>query len=334
VNPSRAALAALLLSAPLQAAELQGMDADMSALKQRAKASVAAQVAAAQNAAPPAPLIVSGVDMSEFLRRLEDMTLDTTVLRGLLGKIGVSFRPPTATANAQYGQIMNHLYLPDTLKAKNGNSIRYDLTSNEISTVIHELTHASADQLAASDAPGGSAGSEHYKALQQLSHQVRDGRLLARYPNTKADELAGYYMGCAVADVADAITFLKVYNTGIARPADAAEAERLGTRLLAFEEKTRGAASAPPQSWIDIDRCMLGQCSVGDSAQFEGSPIGVEPDSAIKGMLFQGALGLKPPLSLRDLLKRLNDPARRSAGVDALRREVYEARLKAAARGR
>lgn len=56
MNPSRALLAAL------RAAETDSL--------------AASQAAAAQAAPPPAPVIVSGVDMSEFLRRLEDMTLE------------------------------------------------------------------------------------------------------------------------------------------------------------------------------------------------------------------------------------------------------------------
>ena len=333
MNPSRALLAAVLLfPAALQASETDSLDAQFSALKQRAKASVAASQATAAQAPPqPAPVIVSGIDMSEFLRRLEDMTLDTTVLRGLLGQIGASFRPPTGTANAQYGQVLNHLYLPDTLKAPGRNALRYDLRSNEIATVIHELTHASADHLASSDAADGSAGAEHYKALRIISAQVRDGRLLARYPNTKADELAGYYLGCAVADLADTITFLKAYNLGMAKPADREEAERLGGRMLNFDEKTGGQTQPAPTSWSQTLRRQLGDCSVGGEAQFEGNPIGVEPDFGAKGLLFQGALGLKPPLSARDLVKRLNDPARASAGLAALRRELYEARLQNAA---
>ena len=118
VNPSHVLLAALLLlPAALRAAEADSLDAQFSALKQKAKASVAAsQAVAAQAAPPPAPVIVSGVDMSEFLRRLEDMTLDTTVLRGLLGQISVSFRDPSSSENAKYGQIVNNMYLPTSMK--------------------------------------------------------------------------------------------------------------------------------------------------------------------------------------------------------------------------
>lgn len=322
------ALAVLLLPAALQAADIDS-SLDFRAMKQASAAVAAPQGAPVEDRRPP--VVVSGVDMTDFLRRLEDMTLDTAALRGLLGRIGVSFRPPTGTANAQYGQILNHLYLPETLKAPGRNALRYNLTSSEIATVIHELTHAAADHLASSDAADGSPGAEHYKALRIISAQVRDGRLLARYPNTKADELAGYYMGCAAADVADTITFLKVYNIAMAKPADRAEAERLGGRLLNFDEKTAGPSQAPPEPWSDILRRPLGQCSVADNAQFEGSTIGVEPDFGAKGLLFQGALGLKPPLSARDLVKRLNDPSRASAGLEALRGEIREARLKSAA---
>jgi len=292
----------------------------------RASAKVADPQAAAVDTRPT--VLSGGVDMTDFLRRLEDMTLDTTVLRGLLGHIDVSFRPPTGSANAQYGQIMNQLYLPDTLKAAGRNAVRYDLSSNELNTVIHELTHAAADHLASGNEPFGSAGGDHHRALGMISTQVRGGSLLARYPNTKADELAGYYMGCAIADVADTITFLRVYNNVLAKPADRAEAERLGGRVLGFDEKTGGPSRPVPESWTSILHRPLGHCTVGDSAQFEGSTIGVEPDFATKGLLFQSALGLKPPLSERELVKRLNDPARASAGINELRREVYEARLK------
>ncbi len=322
MNPSRAALAALLLSAPLQAAEFQ----DMSALKERAKASAAAQAAAAgQNAAPP--VIVSGVDMSEFLRRLEDMTLDTTVLRGLLGQISISFREPTSKANAQYGQIVNNMYLPTSLKHKERNAVRYDLEPGEIGTIIHELTHASADKLASSDAPAGSAGGEHYKALRMISAQVRDGSWVARYPNTKADELAGYYMGCAIQDVEQQRRILIMHSEN-SPVADQAEADRLGGTVFTFDQKGNApnAQDAHPTFKARMNG-MLGDCSVAGDAKFNDSVIGVEPDHNAKAVLFQNTLGLNPPLSVRDLVKRLNDPARNGPGMQEMRQKIYKGRL-------
>lgn len=329
MNPSHALLAALLLfPAGLKAAEADSLDAQFSALKQKAKASAAAsQAAAAQAAPPPAPVIVSGVDMSEFLRRLEDMTLDTTVLRGLLGQISVSFRDPNSPADAQYGQIVNNMYLPASMKANGKNAIRYDLQSSEINTLIHELTHAAADKLASSDAPGGSAGAEHYKALRMLSEQVRDGWLLARYPNTKADELGGYYMGCAIQAVEDARRNLVMHSAN-SPVADQAEADRLGGTVFTYDEKGNHPRAQPAhQIMRDQMNGMLGDCSVGSTARFEGKEIGVEPSHLAKSVLFQNALGLKPPLSIRDLVKRLNDPARNAPGMQAMRAEVYKGRL-------
>lgn len=329
MNPSRALLAALLLfPAALRAAETDSLDAQFSALKQRAKASAAAsQAAAAQAAPPPAPVIVSGVDMSEFLRRLEDMTLDTKVLRGLLAQISVSFRDPTSKANAEYGWIVDNMYLPTSLKHKDRNAVRYDLQPGEIGTIIHELTHASADKLATSDAAAGSPGGEHYKALRMLSQQLRDGKLWAHYPNTKADELAGYYMGCAIQDVEQQKNILVMHSEN-SPVADQAEADRLGGAVFTFDQKG-GSPNAQPAhpSFQARMNGMLGDCSVAQDAKFNDSPIGVEPDHNAKAVLFQNALGLNPPLSIRDLVKRLNDPARQSPGIQEMRQKIYKGRL-------
>lgn len=329
MNPSRGLLAALLLfPAALWAAEADSLDAQFSALKQKAKASAAAsQAAAAQAAPPPAPVMVSGVDMSEFLRRLEDMTLDTTVLRGLLGMISVSFRDPSSAANAQYRQIANHMYLPTSMKDKGRNAIRYDLQSDEINTLIHELTHAAADMLASSGAPDGSAGAEHDKALRMLSEQVRNGRLWADHPRTKADELAGYYMGCAIQGVEDARRNLVMHSAN-SPVADRAEADRLGGTVFTYDEKGNHPRAQPAhQIQRDQMNGMLGDCSVLNVAQYNNNDIGVEPSHLAKSVLFQNALGLKPPLSIRDLVKRLNDPSRNGPGMQAMRAEVYKGRL-------
>lgn len=286
---------------------------------------------AAPEASPPA--MSGSVDMSRFLERLEDLTLDTRELRALLGRIGVSFRPPTASANAQYSLTFNHLYLPDAFKAQGREAVRYDLASNELSTVIHELTHASADILASGSAAGGTPGREHHDALGMLTTQVRGGAAWAYYPASKADELAGYYMGCAIGDVADAANILRIYNVSLggAKAPDEGEAARLGATLLLLDQTPRGARPAPvPEAWTAMQRRGLGHCDVGDSAQFEGRPIGVEPDFGVKGMLYQNVLGLKPPLSLKELADRLNDPSRRSPRLDAMRDEIRAARLKSA----
>ena len=72
---------------------------------------------------------------------------------------------------------------------------------------------------------------------------------------------------------------------------------------------------------------MLGECNVADDAKFNDNPIGVEPDHNAKAVLFQNALGLNPPLSIRDLVKRLNDPARNGPGMQEMRQKVYNGRL-------
>lgn len=307
---------------------------DIQAMKLKASESGAC----VQGAALQQQRVVAGsVDMTDFLARLEDLTLDTKALRGLLGRIGASFRPPTKTANAQYKS--GHLYLPDTFRDTKTGGLRYDLESNEISTVIHELTHASADLLASGSAPAGSPGREHQEALSMLVTQLRDNAAFARYvryPGYRANELAAYYMGGAVADVADAAKFLAIYNSGLGQAgtlaSDESQARKLGGNLLLFDQKPAGAPAGKeaPQVWKDMQRRMLGQADVGDVAQLDGSPIGVEPAFEVKGRLYQNVLGLRPPGSVKELADRLNDPQRRSPRLDALRQEILEARLKSA----
>lgn len=282
------------------------------------------------------PARAAAVDMSNLVLRLEDMTMDTTQLRALLARVSVSFRPPTASANAQYSGMSDHLYLPDTLQEPGRAAIRYDLDSAQLSTVIHELTHASADLLT-SDAPG-TPGGEHARALALLASRIRDGAVLARYPRYKADEVAGYYMGCAIGDVADTYKFLEIYNTGLAgaMTPDPEQARRMGGTVLLFSQRPSGSEGMqpPPATWVDSERRLLGACDVAGSAMLEGSLIGVEPDAGVKGLLFQNALGLKPPLSVRDLVKRLNDPAYASPGIVRLRAAIAAARLKRAGAAR
>jgi len=323
----------IVLAAAAFCSDFAAPTVDIQAMKRKA----AESGAAVQGAAVQRPRVMSGsVDMTDFLTLLEDMTLDTTVLRGLLGQISVSFRPPTNEANAEYGWILNHLYLPDSLRDPKTGGVRYNLNSSEISTVIHELTHAAEDLLASGSAPAGSPAYEHHQALAMLASQVRDGAWAAHKPRTKANELASYYMGRAVADVADALDALRIYNArlggGGTLVSDEEQARRLGGHILLFDQKPVGARPGgdAPQTWKDMQHRMLGHADVINAAQLGGRDIGVEPAAEIKGRLFQNALGLKPPLSVRELVDRLNDPQRRSPGIDALRQEALEARLKSA----
>lgn len=326
---ARLLLAVLLLPGASAAFDSTVPQIDIQAMKREARSGDSVAGSAVETVRPR--VLSGGIDMTGFLTRLEDMTLDTTVVRQVLGYVDVEFRAPTATANAEYGYYTNTLYVPDTFQLKGANAIRFDLTSDQIKTMIHELTHAAADHLATASAEAGTPAYEHYNALRQLHNQVRDGSAWAFFPNMKSDELSGYFMGCAIAKIAEVMVQLETYNRSGAgaEMTGPAEAERLAGALLVPGD--RPPFTAADVFVIEDAKRRFGLCDVGTDAQFATKPIDVEPQTYIKHIMYNNVLGLKPPQDWKELVARLNQT--KGPYITAVRAQVKDARLRSAKQG-
>ncbi|MBI5210437.1 MAG: hypothetical protein HY927_10745 [Elusimicrobia bacterium] len=136
----------------------------------------------AQKDAEPAPVMSGDADMAPFFKRLEDIGLDTKELRDLTAKIEVYFSDPGSDAAAQYGYILNNIYLPpEEYKAKDGSKVRYDLDSVQIDTLIHEYTHAAQDLTASEAAPDGTPARAHGDAVAYVYDSLRKGNIVVLY---------------------------------------------------------------------------------------------------------------------------------------------------------
>jgi hypothetical protein len=319
-------LAIAFLAAPARAADtLEGID--FKELRARA-ASVAAPTASAPEAPAPqaaAPVPAGSVDMSPFLRRLEDSGLKSDGVRALLSRITVVFGEPSASANAQWKFLRKILVIPVSFKEPHGSAIRYDLAPNEISTVIHEMTHAENGVIASQAAPRGSVAFEHYDALYSIWGDLRSTAYFYRYGGFKADEVSGYFMGAAVSEVFEAITEIATFNTARPAPTGADTGPQGDALVLPSPESARDAWE---KSLAEKARRPFGAVSVSETAMFEGSLVGWEERSTTKTQMYRNLLGLNPPKDRAELLKRLN--ASDSEWIRALRRKTLENRRRAA----
>jgi len=319
---------ALLLLAACLAGPTHAADSfeaiDMTQLRERAKAQRAA--VQAPPAAAPAQVYESGsADMGPFLQRLEDLGFRTGVIRVLLGKISVSFGAPSSSANAEWKFIRGVLVLPDALKQPGSSSIRYDLAPNEISTVIHEMTHAAKSVLASETAPRGSPNFEHYDAVHAVWGDLRSSAFFYRYGWFKADEVSGYFMGAAMSEVFDAVGDIVLYNT--TRPAPAgAELDTLGSTLI--WPSAEDAKDPYAKGLADKFKHPFGANDVSDTAMFEGALIGWEERPMTKTQMYKNILGLSPPKDRAELLKRLN--ASDSEWIRDVKRRTLETRRRLA----
>jgi hypothetical protein len=264
-----------------------------------------------------------GADLGPFLKRLEDNGLYTGTLRLLLSKISVKFRPPSASANAEWGYLSNTLYLPDTFKGPGG-AVRYDLASNEVSTAVHELTHAAREFVADEKADPGTPAREHHDAVKTIWADVRSEAYFTRYSWWKADEVCGYFMGAAVSEVFEAVGDIVLYNTFKGGAKGAAAAGK-GTELL---------LPTPENAGDDWEKALaaralqkFGRVSVKESAMFEGKLIGWEERPMTQDQMYSRVLGLSPPRDPKDLLKRLNEAD--NDWIRSVREKVAAARAKA-----
>lgn len=313
----RAPLLTVLLTLSGSASAFDG-SVDLEALRRKAGPSAVEGVA---EKAPQGPVLSGGSDLTPFIERLDHLGFDTKLVRELLGKISVQFRAPSSTANAEWGYIRNILYLPDSLK-KDG-ALKADLAANEVSTVIHELTHAAREFVASETAAAGTPAREHYEAVATIKNDVRSEAFLVRYSWWQADEVSGYYMGLAIGEVFEAVDEIVMYNTSYA----GAKAVEAGDKLI--------LPSGPSQDQFETAlhnkvKDRFGNVSVKDSAMFEGKLIGWEERRMTKDQMYKHVLGLKPPKDHKELLERLN--AADNDWARALRAKVLAARKKAAGR--
>lgn len=299
------ALAAFLVLPARAADTLEAVDLQQFRPARRAAGPPAAEAAAAAPAPQPAPAFESGgVDMAPFLRRLEDLGMRTGTMRVLLGQIRVSFDAPGASANAQWKWIRKILVLPDSLKQPGSSAIRYDLAPNEVSTVIHELTHAANSMLASETAPKGTPAFEHFDAANTIWADLRSSAYFYRYGRFKADEVSGYFMGAAYSEVFDAVGDIVLYNTTRAAPAGA-DLNALGSTLILPAQD--GARDDYEKALAERQKRPFGTVSVNEDAMFEGAPIGWEERPMTKTQMYKNILGLSPPKDRAELLKRLNE---------------------------
>lgn len=281
----------------------------------------------------PAPAISGDADLSLFFKRLEDLGFATQEIRDVAKKIEVVFRAPGGHAHAEWGYILDNLYIPHSFKEPDSGRIRYDLASNDIDTLIHEFTHAARDISAREDAAKGTPAREHYEAVKNIWASLRSRSLLYRFAWMKADEVSGYFMGAAVSSVVDAADAIILYNMflGGSRPADLEEAKRLGgTLIIPTKENAR-------DSWekgFVTNRYAgpFGANSVYDSASFQDSGLTApalihwEESPKVKLDMYNNILGLKPPKDITDLLDRLNKAD--NDWIKGVRAKVAQARIK------
>ena len=296
-------------------------------------AAPAMQEEQSQADAPPEPVIRGDADMSLFFRRLEYMGLDTRGIRDVTSKIKVYFKAPNSVAEAEYGFIMNRMYIPDTFKEPGSNRVRFDLAGNEMDTMIHEYTHAARDVSASETAPPGTPARIHYNSVKYIwADLYNDPDGSPRYAWMRADEVSGAFMGKAYMKLVYAIEDIVTYNIdhGGANAASVKEAERLGGKLLLPAPET--AKDSWEKAFLDRYK-TLGQNRVYDSAMFKSSNITSSKfihwkeagREWLKTDMYKNILGLHPPADIVELCAKLN--ALNNSWIRGMRAEVAKARL-------
>ncbi|MBU2572840.1 MAG: hypothetical protein KKH28_02025 [Elusimicrobia bacterium] len=264
--------------------------------------------------APPEPVIRGDADLALFFRRLESIGLDTREIRGVTSKIKIYFKAPNSAAEAEYGFILNRLYIPDTFKEPGSNRVRFNLAANELNTMIHEYTHAARDVSASETAPSGTPARIHYNSVKYIwADLYNDPDGSGRYAWMRADEVSSYFMGAACMKLFWAVDDIIMYNKyfGGGDAASVEEAKRLGGKLLLPTPET---AKLPWEKGF-LDRYKtLGQNRVYDSAMFKSSSITSSKlihwkeagREWLKTDMYKNILGLNPPGDINKLVDRLN----------------------------
>jgi len=278
-------------------------------------AAALAVVAVIATVAPtPAAASTEG-DPALFLQRLESIGLKTDYVRRVIGKIEIFYRKPSSTAEAQWGYILDNLYIPWDQKEDGSNRIKFDLESHQINTLVHELTHASNDGCASESAAPGTPERQHFDVVNAIWADLFDDPRhttlgLARYPRMKADEIVAYYIGTAVMNVFDGVREIVLFNEHFADDVvgSADDAADLGDRLVL---PPAAAQAATPWLQTMANRRYDGHRAGNDRAYFENKEIPWNERDWVKRDMYEFGMGLGLPRTaaeLVDLLNRTNSP--------------------------
>lgn len=276
-------------------------------------------------------------DLSEFFRRVSSLGMSTRFLRkmttGADAPVEVFYRAPNSDREAQYGYILNNVEIPFSHKEENSTRVKFDLETHHLATMFHELTHAANDEPADKDAAAGTPEFEHWQCREfvwaEIFNDPRHHNIvgLARYPRFKADEITGYYMGCAIQKVFDAANDIIFIN------------EKLVQRTARTPQEARDLGDTLVLQRWDLENdhmtrrvleSVFWKCEMGnDSAYFEGKAIPYDNTGKdwLKQRMFDNLLGLSPPRDTPTLLATLNSPRLRNRWIRGVRQRVRAARL-------
>ena len=249
----------------------------------------------------------AGAEMGDFFRKLESIGLDTSEIRKVSGMVSVVFSDQWFGAAAEYGYIMDKLYIPYSYKAPGGSGVKFALSPDLIDTLVHEYVHAALDVYASGAAQPGTPAREQYDAVSAIQADLRSQALYYRYARMKADEVSAYFIGASIADVFSTADDIVFYNTKLqgAKAGSEAEAIALGGRLILPSDPDNGFAGLGRNK-------IFGRASVYDIAQFKDNKFSQSgyvrwPERQfIKDSMYKNILGLKPPRDTQELLQRLN----------------------------
>jgi hypothetical protein len=267
-----------------------------------------------------------GADMAEFMRRLESIGLNTSGIRQVTSKIDVVFSQQWFGAAAEYGYLLNNLYIEHNYKDPASGGVRFDLTPNLIDTLMHEYVHASRDVYASKNAPAGSPARAQYDSVAAISADLRANDFYYRYAGMKADEVSAYFFGGAIAEVFSTADDIVFYNTKLAgaKASTMEEALKLGGKLLLPTDPNNGPFGLGKNK-------IFGRISVYETAQFKdnkftpSSFIHWQERQFIKDDIYRNFMGLNPPRDTAELLQRLNTID--NAWIREVRAKVAKARL-------
>lgn len=263
---------------------------------------------------------------TRFLQRLESIGLDTGFLRRMItGRkrpVEVFYMEPDEDREAQYGYILNNLYIPFTHKEETTRRIRFDLEPHHIDTMMHELNHAAYDVAADEDADRGTPEREHWEAVNAIWADLYLQKTLARYPRMKADEISSYFVGSCYNRLFSMVGDLEFVNIRLPKMTMQApeDAERLGERFVLPWNRDHGYYRRMAGKRFDDGPAG------NDEAYFEGKPIPWTERGWVKKKLYRYCLGTNPPMTTEDLLARLNDPELDNPWIRNRRKALREAR--------
>lgn len=275
-------------------------------------------------------------EMGPFFARLDSIGLTTDEIRTVSANIEVFFKGAGGAGNAEYGFMADNLYIPQSMREGTSGRVRFELRPDEISTLIHEYTHAAMDVRASEKAAPGTSPRIHYDCVAAIRADLRSSAYFYSHSWMKADEVAGHFMGAALGRVFEVVDEIVMYNTfpsmAGSRAASMEEAEALGGRLILPDP-----AKTSPGTFEHTlaQEVVFGRSSVYDSARFQASQLSAsaliqwEERQNVKYDMYRGVLGLKPPANKTELLARLNSAD--NPWIKWVRAKVAESRRKSAA---